>query len=599
MMSLDVCVRSIVASLGAFALAACALKPAPPVSDQHLQRSAPSPSAGRGAPPLAEGRVLPPPKAAPAQPTYRVSVQNIPVQDLLFTLARDAKLNLDLHPDVQGNVTLQALDQTLTQILERVARQVEMRYSIEDGVLVVAPDRPFLRLYRVDYLNMQRDVTSNVATATQVASPGGSGAAGAGNNSRTDMTNVSNNRFWASLIEAIQALLRETDKVLPADAIDSEAPPATGKPTAAGARPAPPSAAAPAPSAPRRSLYREAASVIPHPETGTIAVRATARQHARVQEFIDRLLAAARRQVLIEATIVEVDLSDEYQQGIRWDVLRSRNSTFSFKQVPSGTTDVLPGGTPASGVVPALGVLSFARSWGSTNVTAAIQLLESFGRTRVLSSPKISALNNQTALIKVVDNFVYFTLSANYAPATASSAATLTVSSTPNTVPVGFLMNVTPQIGEDDEIILNLRPTISRLIGYVDDPGVVVTLALMRQGGANVPEVRSRIPQIQTREMESILRVRDGEIAVLGGLMRDTVERGEDAVPGAADVPALGELFKYKNRRASKSELVIFLRPTIVRDASLAGDFRSLAGALPGQDFFTEPAPARAKGGVQ
>jgi general secretion pathway protein D len=575
-------------AVAACALAGCAHRP-PTVSTQHLQR--PPAAAPGAAPPLATTRALPAPKPAVPPPTYRVSVQNVPVQDLLFTLARDAKMNLDLHPDVQGNVTLQAIDQTLPQILERVARQVEMRYAIEDGVLVVAPDRPYARLYRVDYLNMQRDVLSNVATATQVASAGSSGAGGGvGNNSRTEMVNVSNNRFWTSLIEAIQSLLRETDKVLPAEAAEPETPPpakgADGK-----AQPA---------AAPRRSLYREAASVIAHPETGTIAVRATARQHARVQEFIDRLLGAARRQVLIEATIVEVDLADEYQQGIRWDILRSKSTTFGFTQLPSGTADALPGGTPASGLVPALGVLSFARSWGSTNVTAAIQLLESFGRTRVLSSPKISALNNQTALIKVVDNFVYFTLSANYTPATANSAATLSVASTPNTVPVGFLMNVTPQIGDDDEIILNLRPTISRLMGYVDDPGVVVTLALMRQGGANVPEVRSRIPQIQTREMESIIRVRDGEIAVLGGLMRDSLERGEDAVPGAADVPAVGELFKYRNRRSNKSELVIFLRPTIVRDASIAGDFRALASSLPTPEFFAEPAPRRdEKGGAR
>ncbi|MFN3564512.1 MAG: type II secretion system protein GspD [Burkholderiaceae bacterium] len=568
------------------ALAACASRSPAPASQHHLLRADAAP-ARSAPPPLAEVRVPPPPQPLRPQETYRVAVQSVPVQELLFTLARDAKMNLDLHPEVQGVVTLQAIDQTLPQILERVARQVPMRYRIDDGVLVVEPDRPYLRLYRVDYLNMQRDVTSHISTATQVASPGGAGGGAAGNNARTEMVNVSNNRFWQSLVEAVQSLLRETDKVLPAEAADGE--PTAAAPSGAADKGAKAAAAA---AAPRRSLYREAASVIAHPETGTIAVRATAQQHARVQEFLDRLLGTARRQALIEATVVEVDLSDEYQQGIRWDVLRQKSTTLQFTQQPAGTADPLPGGTPASGLVPALGVLSVARSWGSTSVTAAIQLLESFGRTRVLSSPKISVLNNQTALIKVVDNFVYFTLNANYTPATASAAATFTVSSTPNTVPVGFLMNVTPQIGDDSEIVLNLRPTISRLIGFVDDPGVALTVALARQSGANLPEIRSRVPQIQTREMESIIRVRDGEIAVLGGLMRDSVERGDDAVPGAADVPVAGELFRYRNRRASKSELVIFLRPTVVRDASLAGDFRALASSLPGPDFFTERLPA-------
>lgn len=580
--------KTLPAAIVALAAAGCAHVP-PPTSSHHLQRE---PAAASDAvPPLARGRQLPPPRPRPPQETFSVVVQNVPVQELLFALARDAKVNLDLHPDVQGTVTLYATDQTLPQILARVARQVDLRYTLEDRVLTVLPDRPYLQLYRIDYLNMQRDVASHVAIATQVTATGGAATGAAGNDSRTQIANTANNRFWANLVESVQSLLRETDKVLPAEAQTAPAPaaaPAAGKPASA------------APAAPPRTLYREAASVIPHPETGTLAVRATARQHERVQEFIDRVLGAARRQVLIEATVVEVELSDEYQQGIRWDLLRNKTSSFRLTQAPAGTVEPLPGGTPASGLVPALGVLAFSRTLGSLSIDLAIQLLESFGRTRVLSSPKVSVLNNQTALIKVVDNLVYFTLSANYTPGTASAGATFTVSSTPNTVPVGFLMNVTPQVGDDDEIVLNLRPTISRLAGFVEDPGVALTLALARQGGASIPDVRSRVPQIQTREMESMIRVRDGEFAVLGGLMRDSVERGIDAIPGAGDLPGVGELFKYRNSRTTKSELVVFLRPTVVRDASLAGDFRALAGALPGERFFRDrdgPLGAEPKGG--
>ncbi len=584
--------RTACMAIVAVAAAGCAHPPLP-VSSHHLQREAATVS--DTVPPLARGRQLPPPRLQAPQETFSIVVQNVPVQELLFALARDAKVNLDLHPDVQGTVTLHATDQTLPQILARVARQVDLRFSLEDRVLTVLPDRPYLQLYRIDYLNMQRDVVSNVAIATQVTATGGAAAGGAGNDSRTQIANTANNRFWANLVESVQSLLRETDKVLPAEAQAAPAP--------AAAAPAGKAAAAPSPApAPARSVYREAASVIAHPETGTLAVRATARQHERVQEFIDRVLGAARRQVLIEATVVEVELADEYQQGIRWDLLRNKSSTFRLTQAPAGTAEPLPGGTPASGQVPALGVLSFSRTLGSGSIDLALQLLESFGRTRVLSSPKVSVLNNQTALIKVVDNLVYFTLSANYTPGTASAGATFTVSSTPNTVPVGFLMNVTPQVGEDDEIVLNLRPTISRLAGFVDDPGVALTLALARQGGASIPDVRSRVPQIQTREMESIIRVRDGEFAVLGGLMRDSVERGTDAIPGAGDLPGVGELFKYRNSRATKSELVVFLRPTVVRDASLAGDFRPFADALPNDRFFRDrdaPLGAPAKAGAR
>lgn len=587
---------TVLATALAALIAGCAH--APPVDTSHLAREdIPAPTQGTIPAPVARARALPAPRVLPTQETFSVVVSGVPVQELLFALARDAKLNVDVHPDLRGNVTLNAIDQTLAQILDRVSRQVDMRYVLDGSSLSVMPDSPMLRMYRVDYLNMQRDVTSNVSIATQVATPGAVGAAGGegGNNSSTSMTNVSNNRFWSNLVTGVESLLRETDKVLPEGATAAVAQAAP----AAAPAPATPGAPAVATPAAPRAVYREAASVIAHPETGTLAVRATARQHERVQEFLDRLIGSARRQVMIEATVVEVELSDDYQQGINWNLLRNGSSIFGFAQGPQGASTPLPGGTPADGVTPSMGVLTFSRNFfnGRYQVNAALRLLESFGRTKVLSSPKVSVLNNQTALIKVVDNFVYFTLTANYQPGSDDQQSVITVTSTPNTVPVGFLMNVTPQVGDDDEVILNLRPTISRLTGFVEDPAVALTLALARQNGDDIPNVSSRVPEIQTRELESIIRVRDGETAVLGGLMRDRVENGTDQVPGVGRVPGLGELFKYRNRQSTKSELVIFLKPTIVRDASLQGDYREAARQLPGSDFFKTTERPMGEGG--
>jgi general secretion pathway protein D len=554
-------------------LSACAHQ-SPRVSDAHLQGPPPAPAEADIPAPVARSASLPPPRALPPVETYNVVVNGVPAQELLFALARDASLNVDVHPAIQGTVSLNALDQTLPQILDRIARQVDMRYELSEGSLSVLPDSPYLQLYKIDYLNMSRETTSRVSIATQVAAPGGIGGSQgeAGNNSSTQLSNTSNNAFWNSLIEAVRAMLQETDKLIPDQA-----------PTAAAAE----GEAAPAAQPVR---FREAAAVIAHTETGTLAVRATSRQHAKVREFIDSLVDNAQRQVLIEATIVEVDLNDGYQQGIDWNLLRQSNSRFRLGQGPSGGT-VLPGGTPVGGDIPALGMLEHLGSIGSVDVALSIRLLEHFGRTRVLSSPKISVLNNQTALIKVVDNLVYFTLTVDSTPATADSPSQTVVQSTPNTVPVGFLMNVTPQIGDDGQVTLNLRPTISRLTRYVEDPGVALTLSLSRNSGAALPEIASLVPEIQTREMESIIKVRDGQTAVLGGLMRDQSERGSDAVPGASRLPLVGELFRYRNDRKSKSELVIFLRPTIIRDPSLEGDYRGLADQLPEADFFEGEAP--------
>jgi general secretion pathway protein D len=516
------------------------------------------------------------PKAAPKVETYSVAVSNVPVQSLLFALARDAKLNVDIHPSIEGNVTLNALDQTLPQLLNRIAKQIDMRYELDGPNLAVLPDAPFLRNYKVDYVNIARNTTSNVNIATQISSTGGSAAGGAGNNnSTTSVSNTSNNHFWETLVQNIKDTLRETDKILP-DSADSGTEPATGnQPATAGQ-----TAATGANSTARRSTFREAASVIVNAETGLIAVRATSRQHEKIQEFLDMVLSSAKRQVLIEATIIEVQLNDQYQQGINWSRLRTGSAGFNATQGQTGAT-TLPSGV-APGSTPGIFVLNYVNPASVIgNIAATIQLLESFGKVKVLSSPKISVLNNQTAMLKVVDNRVYFTITATTTAATATSAATSTYSTELHTVPVGFVMSVTPQIADSDEVTLNVRPSISRIISFVQDPNPALANAL-------VPVV-SNVPVIQTREMESILKISSGQVAVMGGLMQDTVNNLKDSIPGVSKVPILGDALGYRNESTTKTELVIFLRPMVVKDASLNGDYKDYRYFLPNENAFNDP----------
>ena len=554
-------------------LAGCATPP-PPLLRGHLAEDpsvvpamADSGTSLANIPPLSAGAPrLPVPRAVIPQETYSVVVSNVNVQTLLFALARDAKLNLDVHPRITGTVTLNALDQTIGELLDRIARQIDMRYELEGKNLFVLPDAPFLRLYKADYPNITRDSVSSTGSESQVATTGQGTASGTGNSSSASIRNTSNNRFWVTLTENIRDLLRETDRVIDTAA---SAAPAVASPTVVGAvarsltgGPVPVAAAiAPVPAP--QPLYREAASVIANPETGVISVRATGKQHARVREFLDQVVGNARRQVLIEATIVEVALTNDYQQGVNWSIIRNAVA-------PGGTAlglALAPGGGAAlrTGVNPPfLGTFSAFRSGSKTDISAAVRLLESFGKTRVLSSPKVSVMNNQTALLKVVDNKVYFTISVTPGtPASLGVAATAAVyTTTINTVPVGFLMNVTAQVGDDDEITLNLRPSVSRITNYANDPSP----ALAQAG------ITNRIPEIQTREFESIMKVRDGETAVLGGLMQDDQSNATDQIPGVGNVPLVGELFKVRSNQSNKSELVIFLRPTILRDSSIDGD---------------------------
>ncbi len=569
-----------------FVLGACAHAPIPQ-SDTHLRAEEPAPS-GTVPPPVRISTVLPKPKPTARPETYSVVVNGVKVQELLFALARDAKLNIDVHPGITGTVTLNAIEQTLPQLLSRISKQVDMRWELDGPNLIVMPDSPYLHTYRIDYVNMERTSTGTVGVSSQIGSGGGAagggggaaGGTGGGNSSSTTVRNTSDNKFWATLEKNIKDILHETDKVLP-----------TGSPQPAAAQaPGAPGGAAPAATVPNVS-FREAAAVIVNAEAGLVIVRATSRQHEKIQEFLDQVLANARRQVLIEATIAEVQLNNQYQQGIDWTALRTRGlTTFSGNQISSGNVSVTPQFPPGFNVTPPSSLpsastfpnlLTLAVSRG-TNIAGVLQLLESFGNVRVLSSPKLSVLNNQTALLRVVDNLVYFNVQSSTQVLGGVIGGTLnTVNTTAVTVPVGFVMNVTPQISDNDTILLNVKPSTTRFVKFVNDPNPTLTIP-------------NQVPQLRMREMESLIKVNSGQIAVLGGLIEDSVNDVEDTIPIINSIPFIGSLFSSRNRNNTKTELVVFLRPVVVKDPSIDGDFRAFREMLPGENFISRPNPGRA-----
>lgn len=538
---------------------------AKPKTDQPIEQSL---ATEKNIPkPITKEVYLPPPKPTVKPQTYSVVVYDTPVKEVLFAIARDSKLNIDIHPDIHGNVTLNAVDQTLPAILKRLTKQVDLTYKIENNVLSITPDRPTLRSYKIDYVNMSRDTKGfigadgKISSTSQSTGTGGTinTSTGADNSSRTTVDSAAKNHLWETLIQNIKDLLNETDKEVMVSKFGASRIPDQytdfNDPTInqnnidttmiANAE---------------RNLQQEeyktlfAAKVIANPETGVISVRATNQQHERVQEFIDQVMGSAKRQVLIEATIVEVSLSDGFQTGIDWSRFgNSANSSgFTFQQSVGPTIDAATTGF-------SVGYINPVSSLGS--IASSITLLEQFGDTKVLSSPKLMVLNNQTAVLKVVDNLVYFTVQVqNNLVANAGSSNTVTT--IPNTVPVGIVMSVTPQISDLDMVNINVRPTISRKIADVVDPNPSLQAL----------NVVSRIPVIQVREMESMLQVQSGNTAVLGGLMEDTIQKNTDQVPGLSKVPVVGEAFKGRDDLTKKTELVIFLRPTVIRNASLESD---------------------------
>ena len=235
-------------------------------------------------------------------------------------------------------------------------------------------------------------------------------------------------------------------------------------------------------------------SVIPNPEAGLINVRATAKQHEAVQSFIDRVMANAQRQVLIEATVVEVDLSDQYRQGIDWRVINEGTGLDAFQLL---TGSLAPGLASAVPPVAPLGiassfVLNYTSKSDGQRIDVVVELLRQFGDLQVLSSPRIMALNNQPAVLKVVENIVYFEIDVEPGVATGNTQSIPAIETTAKTVPVGLVMTVTPQVNENQSVTLDMRPTISSITQFVNDPSPDLDAA----GTVNA------VPQIQVREME-------------------------------------------------------------------------------------------------
>src|SRR6266513_2717810 len=549
-------------------LTACAQAPVKP-AESHLRAGEPRPE-GLIARPVQMAPVLPRPKPSVRPETYSVVVSNVRVQELLFALARDARLNVDISPDITGTVTLNAIDQTLPQLLARIARQVDLRWEIDGQTLIVMLDTPFLRAYKIDYLSASRNVTMK-STASTLFGGATSGPTSTGATATIDVK--AENNLWDSIVLNVKEILRETDKIVPGAA--TSAVPLQPPPVAPGAGQSAPAAGPAAPQSPS-AAYQEAASVIANRESGVLYVRATSKQQERVQEFLDQVMAGAKRQVLVEATVAEVQLRNEYQRGIEWQRLRSGPGGFELTQ---------PGLPPPTGFNPNPFVIGYVSTGNNFSVT--LKLLEQFGDVRVLSSPKLSVMNNQTAILRVTRDIIYFTITPSTPTVGGAGAGVITVNAafttTPNVAPEGFMMAVLPQINETDGVVLNVRPTIRRQVGSARDPNPAL------QGQAT----QNDIPLFETREFDSILRLQSGEIAVLAGLMQDQVENTVAGIPGIRSIPIIGEALSSRADLTRKTELVIFLRATVIRDPSIDGDYRKFRDQLPGSDFFTKPNPSR------
>ena len=557
-------------------------------------------------PDLAEILAAPPkPKIGQTQLVSLAVTDDVPLKDVLLEVARLAKVDIDVDASISGGISMRANNKPFNEVIERIADMAGLRYTMKNGVLRVERDTPYIQVYTLDMLNVDRSSQNSINSTNSSGGGGGAaggaagGAGGGGSSgSSSSITYKTDSDFWAKFEGSVAQILayspsaRSSATTTATQAAPPALPAAPALPApsdnkSAAATPAPATAPAPATPAP---VSAPVAAPAPTPVTagnnsfyilnrqaGTITVSATQKQHETLKRFIDKVSENASAQVLIEAKIVEVDLNDNYQTGVNWQKLGGAGGgPISFAGNMNNVLVPPSNNAGAAMTAPTLGIVK--NSILGLSLNTAVSMLDEFGTTRALSSPRLNAVNNQQAVLSFAQNYIYFKVNITSTapiPATATSAgtaSTITVTSTQLSTPVGLTLSLQPSINTDsNEVTMSIRPTITRWIKDVTDPGFEVSKAVAIgnvTGNQSVIDTlnntHSTIPQVETRELDSIVKIKSGQTLVIGGLLQDNTTNNDTGVPYAGSIPVIGNLFKSVTKTNNKSELVIFIRATIV-----------------------------------
>jgi MSHA biogenesis protein MshL len=474
------------------------------------------------------------------EPRFDVAVVDAPARAFFEGLVDGTGYNVILEPGVSGSITLKLKNVTVVGALDAAREAYGFDYRRMPGGFVIVPATVQTRLFQIDYLDMQRSGASRTQVSSGEISQGASGghrgsgvaqaggqqsqAAGDGGQSgqegRTAGTSIathSDSDFWRGLEQSLRALVG----------------------------------------------HEPGREVVANPQSGVIAVRGTPRELRGVQEYLDKIQDVVTRQVVLEAKIVEVELSDGFQAGINWALIGHDGSSTvgALQRGPAQgfSQDLLGSGASPVHIAPGNAVLdtvastlrgAMAIAVNTPDFSAFIDLLKTQGHTRVLSSPRVSTLNNQKAVIKAgSDEFFVTNVSSNTVVGT-SSASSRDVELTPFFS--GIALDVTPQVSADGSVILHIHPTVSQVTEKVKS----ITVADSTDA---LPLAFSEV-----RESDSVVKARSGQVIVIGGLMRNTRRTSDYRTPLLGDIPGLGNLFRSQRQSEIKSELVILLRPVVV-----------------------------------
>jgi len=513
------------------------------------------------APPTAVGEALLPPLrmempsmgGQPVEPRFDLSVNNAPAQQVFLSLVNGTRYSMLVHPNVSGTISLTLKDVTLREALESIRDLYGYEFRIDASRISVQPAGLQTRVFRVNYLTGQRRGTSDLRVQSgSVADGGGQGGAptpasagqpfpggqagpgqiGPGglpiarsiDSSRVSTTQT--NDFWTELRSSLQSII--------------------------GAGPG--------------------RSVVVTAHSGVIVIRAMPDELRGVEQYLRETRLSVERQVMLEAKIIEVTLSDSYQSGINWAAFYSNSAgggAVGQLSIGRSASALAARGGPISGdgttvdtagraILASTAALSannpassvFGLALQTPNFAALIQFLETQGSVQVLSSPRVATINNQKAVLKVgTDEFFVTNV------ATVTSTTTTTTQQTP-TVTVapffsGILLDVTPRIDHENRIMLHIHPSVSN----VTESRREVSL------GANIPSIVLPLAKSTVSETDTIVRVTDGNIVAIGGLM------SVELIDNRGGIPGLNlDILRTTDRRTVKKELVILLKPTVIGD---------------------------------